>query len=593
MRTVDIWTNTNTSQLTTIDMTVSDGCGKTLRHRQVQHFGFEFEYGANLVDPNRPLEHRPIPPVCLTVLQRLVESGHVDRLSDQLTVNRYLPGQGIPPHIDSHSSCEEQLVSLSLSAQVVMDFRHATTGQQRSMVVPRRSVLIMSGDSRYIWTHGIAPRKSDVVPVTDHNGHQCLTLQRRDIRTSFTFRTLRQTPCRCNGTRTYRTCNNCPGVELTPTHIFTCPAMAAALQKIDMDPEQQLYTPKIVDIAASVIEIAVSIAVVINEGAEDRALSVVEGTAPRLMLAVEVTKNGYIGVKTPLLTADIKEGDAEVLEKTYVHKVYEDIASHFSETRHSPWPQVAQFLQSLPTGSVVLDAGCGNGKYLAAYGTSHLVMTGCDTSIGLLHICRSKGQDVVVADTTALPHRSDSVDACISIAVLHHLATQEVENGEGCVACGIVMVELDRLFNVSPHSCDPAFQSPEHLQKRRLQALQELARVLRPGGLALVYVWALEQDGPDGPSKYLKPQSIADPSQPASNTILPIHTNRTRFQSQDLFVPWKSKDGLTVHHRFYHVFTQGELESLVEQLPSDFKIVRNFYDSGNWCVVVEKLPSTQ
>ncbi|UYV62330.1 hypothetical protein LAZ67_2000125 [Cordylochernes scorpioides] len=38
------------------------------------------------------------------------------------------------------------------------------------------------------------------------------------------------------------TCNNFPGVELTPTHIFSCPAMAAALQKIDMDPEQQLYT---------------------------------------------------------------------------------------------------------------------------------------------------------------------------------------------------------------------------------------------------------------------------------------------------------------------------------------------------------------
>ncbi|UYV81696.1 hypothetical protein LAZ67_20002012 [Cordylochernes scorpioides] len=56
-----------------------------------------------------------------------------------------------------------------------------------------------------------------------------------------------------DGTRTYRTCNNCPGVELTPTHIFSCPAMAAALQKIDMDPEQQLYTPKIVDIAAAVV----------------------------------------------------------------------------------------------------------------------------------------------------------------------------------------------------------------------------------------------------------------------------------------------------------------------------------------------------
>ncbi|UYV76525.1 hypothetical protein LAZ67_14000972 [Cordylochernes scorpioides] len=48
-----------------------------------------------------------------------------------------------------------------------------------------------------------------------------------------------------DGTKTYRTCNNCPGVELTPTHLFSCPTMAAALQKFDMDLEQQLYTPKI------------------------------------------------------------------------------------------------------------------------------------------------------------------------------------------------------------------------------------------------------------------------------------------------------------------------------------------------------------
>ncbi|UYV69727.1 hypothetical protein LAZ67_7000491 [Cordylochernes scorpioides] len=57
-----------------------------------------------------------------------------------------------------------------------------------------------------------------------------------------------------DGTRTYWTCNNCPGVELRPTHIFSCPTMAAALQKIDMDPEQQLYTPKIEGIAAAVKE---------------------------------------------------------------------------------------------------------------------------------------------------------------------------------------------------------------------------------------------------------------------------------------------------------------------------------------------------
>ncbi|GFV73230.1 hypothetical protein TNCV_4197151 [Trichonephila clavipes] len=41
---------------------------------------------------------------------------------------------------------------------------------------------------------------------------------------------------------------------------------------------------------------------------------------------------------------------------------------------------------------------------------------------------------------------------------------QEVGNDEGCMAGGIVMVELDRVFNVSRHARDPAFQSPEHLQ---------------------------------------------------------------------------------------------------------------------------------
>ncbi|UYV83521.1 PLEKHH2 [Cordylochernes scorpioides] len=37
-------------------------------------------------------------------------------------------------------------------------------------------------------------------------------------------------------------------------HIFSFPAMAAALQKIDMDPEQQFYIPKIMEIATAMIE---------------------------------------------------------------------------------------------------------------------------------------------------------------------------------------------------------------------------------------------------------------------------------------------------------------------------------------------------
>jgi len=56
--------------------------------------------------------------------------------------------------------------------------------------------------------------------------------------------------------------------------------------------------------------------------------------------------------------------EASQLEREYVHRVYEEIAEHFSSTRHTPWPRVVDFLKALPSGSLVADVGCGNGKYL-------------------------------------------------------------------------------------------------------------------------------------------------------------------------------------------------------------------------------------
>ncbi|KAL9097901.1 MAG: hypothetical protein Q9165_000227 [Trypethelium subeluteriae] len=58
-------------------------------------------------------------------------------------------------------------------------------------------------------------------------------------------------------------------------------------------------------------------------------------------------------------------------EKEHVHSVYERIAPHFSSTRYKvgifyrSWPIVEKFLRELPDGSIGLDVGCGNGKYLA------------------------------------------------------------------------------------------------------------------------------------------------------------------------------------------------------------------------------------
>lgn len=45
-------------------------------------------------------------------------------------------------------------------------------------------------------------------------------------------------------------------------------------------------------------------------------------------------------------------------------QVYDEISNHFSETRHKQWPNVAKFIDNLVTGGLLLDVGCGNGKYL-------------------------------------------------------------------------------------------------------------------------------------------------------------------------------------------------------------------------------------
>lgn len=57
---------------------------------------------------------------------------------------------------------------------------------------------------------------------------------------------------------------------------------------------------------------------------------------------------------------------AQALEDTHVHEVYEQIADHFSETRHKAWPRVEEFVSGIgeDRAQVLVDVGCGNGKYL-------------------------------------------------------------------------------------------------------------------------------------------------------------------------------------------------------------------------------------
>lgn len=190
---------------------------------------------------------------------------------------------------------------------------------------------------------------------------------------------------------------------------------------------------------------------------------------------------------------------------------------------------------------------------------------GCDRSTQLAEICNKRKHQVFNCDCLQLPLRSNCVDLCISIAVLHHLATSD----------------------------------------RRLKALSEINRVLVVGGQALVYVWAKEQCKNQNQSTYLKQGKTNKQKPESENEVskefrvesidvnLPIHKNRSNFVHNDLLVPWKlnqkkeQENEPETHLRYYHVFEESELKHLCEQI-QDCKVVDYYYDQGNWCVIFEK-----
>jgi alkylated DNA repair protein alkB family protein 8 len=111
-------------------------------------------------------------------------------------------------------------------------------------------------------------------------------------------------------------------------------------------------------------------------------------------------------------------------------------------------------LKEIESGSLVYDVGCGNGKYMGV--NKDLYMVGTDRSLGLLKTASDKSEsyEMFAADSLFLPVKSAVCDAFISIAVIHHFSTEQ----------------------------------------QRHRAISELTRIIRIGGIGLIYVWAFEQD---------------------------------------------------------------------------------------------------
>ncbi|EDR12155.1 uncharacterized protein LACBIDRAFT_292682 [Laccaria bicolor S238N-H82] len=124
----------------------------------------------------------------------------------QAILNLYQPGEGITPHVDLLGRFGDGIVGVSFGSGCVMRFdkvpsetetrERGAEGEDDSrweLYLPERSVIVLSEEARYEWTHGIDERKEDFVSCGNGEKDSALSQGRwigRGVRLSVTFRWL-------------------------------------------------------------------------------------------------------------------------------------------------------------------------------------------------------------------------------------------------------------------------------------------------------------------------------------------------------------------------------------------------------------------
>lgn len=111
----------------------------------------------------------------------------------QVILNLYLPGEGISPHIDLLGRFGDGIIVLSLISGIVMDFipEGASSSTPIPLWLPACSILVLEGEARYQWKHGIRATKQDFIQSRkDEEGSVDGVWVDRQMRISCTIRWL-------------------------------------------------------------------------------------------------------------------------------------------------------------------------------------------------------------------------------------------------------------------------------------------------------------------------------------------------------------------------------------------------------------------
>lgn len=199
------------------------------------------------------------------------------------------------------------------------------------------------------------------------------------------------------------------------------------------------------------------------------------------------------------------------------NKLYDKESLSFDKTRSDLWEkEIIEFTANIKPGSSVLDLGCGNARLYQFLANKSIKYLGVDVSKKLIALNKKKygNSDAAVGanprfevgDGLKFPPKADQrvadkFDYVISIAVLHHIPSEELQ----------------------------------------IKFLKNIYNSLKPNGQLLVTVWNRYQQ------RYQKYFKTKKPYKDMENA--------------DLLVPWKQSG----QFRYIHAFKPDELKQLAQK----------------------------
>jgi tRNA (uracil-5-)-methyltransferase TRM9 len=212
-------------------------------------------------------------------------------------------------------------------------------------------------------------------------------------------------------------------------------------------------------------------------------------------------------------------------------KTWDTIAKSFDKTRQKTWKECINYIDQLMPEGLNVDLACGNGRHLLPLANKSKKTIGIDISKKMLKIIQKKiikqkinNISLIQANAEKIPIKKQTIDHLIFIAALHNI---------------------------------------KH-KKKRIQTLNEVKRILKTDGNALISVWSREQDR-------FRNHSFEKELENKENT-----------EYGDITIYWK-QDKLNIP-RFYHLYSKNEFKE--ELAHSNLEII-SFKESK---IVSKKYP---